>query len=273
MRVIAIIAAHNERRFIGPCLEHLRENGVDSYLIDNGSTDGTAEIADRWRGRGLVGMESLPRSDEVGFSLRAQMNRKEELARELEADWFIHLDPDEVRLPPSRGQTLAEALAAADRQGFNAVNFTEFTFVPTREEPDHDHPDFQRTLLTYYPFAPGFPHRLNAWKATDAVELAWSAGHKARFPGLKMDPRPFPMKHYLLLSVPHAIEKYAERRYDPEEVASGWHARRARVTEEALRRLPAAAEMRRAEPGADLDPGKPRRRHYFDEAVSGRSPS
>ena len=35
------------------------------------------------------------------------------------------------------------------------------------------------------------------------------------------------MRHYLFLSVPHAITKYGERYYDPAEVAAGWHRARA----------------------------------------------
>jgi hypothetical protein len=106
-----------------------------------------------------------------------------------------------------------------DRLGYNAVNFLEFTFLPTREAPDHDHPDFRQTLRTYYPFAPFYPHQLKAWKSSAAPEpeLASSGGHKVRFPGLRMPPEAFPAKHYLFLSLPHAVEKYVLREYDADE--------------------------------------------------------
>lgn len=264
MRVIALLATYNERRFIQPCLEHLHDHGVDSYLIDNCSTDDTVELAERWLGRGLIEIESFPRGEGDVYDWRLLLARKEELARQLDADWFIHLDPDEVRLPPWPGGTLSEALEAVDGEGFNAVNFAEFTFLPTREDPDHDHGDFARTLLTYYPFAPKFPHQLKAWKATEAAELAWSGGHEVRFPGLAMYPEPFPMKHYLFLSVPHAIEKYVERRYDPDEVDSGWHGWRADLSAPEVS-LPSRSELRLARAGAELDPSEPRSRHYLDQ--------
>lgn len=260
MRVIAIIAVYNERRFIAQCLEHLYRQGIETYLIDNCSTDATVAIAERHLGRGLIGIESLPRDG--AFALRAQLERKEQLARELEADWFMHADADERRLPPPGSRSLAEALATADRDGYNAVDFKEFTFVPTRESPDHDHPDYERTLRTYYPFAPRPVHQLKAWKAAD-VELASSGGHVVDFPGLRMAPEPFPMKHYLFLSVPHAIEKYVERGYDAGEVASGWHGWRADAAPEAFA-LPSAAELRVAADDADLDPSDPWARHCVD---------
>jgi glycosyltransferase involved in cell wall biosynthesis len=260
LRVIAIIAVYNERRFIAHCLEHLHEQGVETYLIDNCSTDSTVEIAERYLGRGLIGIESLPRNG--SFALRAQLERKEELARELEADWFVHADADERRLPPPGFRSLAEALAEVDRNGYNAVDFNELTFIPTRESPDHDHPAYQRTLRTYYPFAPRPVHQLKAWKAAD-VDLAPSGGHIVSFPGLRMWPEAFPMKHYLFLSVPHAVEKYVERGYDADEVASGWHGWRADAAPEAFA-LPSTAELRVTRDDADLDPSDPRTRHWVD---------
>jgi Glycosyl transferase family 2 len=265
MRIVALLATYNERRFIEPCLEHLERHGIDAYLIDNGSTDNTVELAEPWLGRNLIGIEQLPRREDDVFDLRATLLRKEELASQLDADWFIHLDPDEIRLPRSPNQTLAQALETVDREGFNAVNFVEFTFIPSLEEPDHDHGDFQRTLRTYYPFLPDFPHQLKAWKATE-VELAWSAGHRARFPGLKMYPESFPVKHYLFLSVPHAIEKYVERRFSEDEVDSGWHGWRPRLSASDIR-LPGQSELRLAQSNAELDPSEPRTQHYLSEFV------
>ena len=144
------------------------------------------------------------------------------LAATLDADWFVHLDADEIRLPPRSVVTLAEAIAEVDALGYNAVNFQEYTFVPTKEAPDHDHPRFQETMRHYYAYSPGRPDRLNAWKRQDArVELAANGGHQVSFPGLNPHPHTFPMKHYLYLSAAHAVSKYVERVYDPNEVDVG----------------------------------------------------
>lgn len=263
MRVVAILAAYNERRFIEPCLEHLHEHGVDGYLIDNCSTDNTVALAERRLDRGLIGIESFPRGEGDVYDWRGLLRRKEELARELDADWFIHLDPDELRLPPSGGPTLREALATVDREGFNAVDFAEFTFVPSREDPDHDHPDFQRTLRTYYTFeGRRSPHQLKAWKAHPEATLE-SGGHRVSFPEVKIYPQQFRMKHYLILSIPHAIEKYVERRYNPEEVESGWHGWRAKVGATDIQ-LPKRSTLRVSLSDDDLDPSNPRETHYVE---------
>ena len=237
---------------------------METYICDDGSTDDTVAIAERWLGRGLLGIEEAERTPGHAFDLKAQLTRKEELARELEADWFIHLDPDEIRLPPARGQSLVEALEEADRASCNAVNFSEFTFLPTVEEPDHDHPRFQETLLTYYPHAPRPAHHVKAWKATEEIELAWSSGHEARFPGVRLYPRSFVMKHYLFLSVPHAVEKYVRTR--PGRRKGSW---RANLKESDVRLL-SRSELRVAGPGAEMDASEPRARHYLAELAGTR---
>lgn len=263
MRVIALLASFNEARFIGGCIEHLARQGVEAYLLDNSSTDRTVKIAEQYRGRGLTGLETIERGGV--YRWKKILQRKEDLAQTLDADWFIHMDPDEVRLPPRPDITLAQAFAEVEAQGYNAVNFMEFSFMPTRESPDHDHADFEKTMRWYYPMLPSFPHRLNAWKKQpQRVDLASSGGHVVSFPGLKMYPQSFPMRHYLLLSIPHAIEKYLGKEFDAEEIKSGWHRWRSGLTEEMLQ-LPSKTELRAYLSDDQLDPSEPRKRHYLAE--------
>ena len=265
MRVVALLAAYNEERFIGGCLAHLVAQGVESYLIDHSSTDRTVEIAESYRGRGLIGIERVPRGQPPSW--REILERKEELARELDAEWFLHADPDEVRLPPRQGITLAEALAEVDHLGYNAVSFQEFTFVPWREEPDHDHPRFRETMRRYYPCLAQSPDQVKAWKRQERVDLVSTGGHHVRFPGLHLYPEPFPMRHYLFLSVEHAIRKYCLRGWDPAEVADGWHVRRAALRPEHITLLP-ERELRAYVADADLDASHPWTSHPLFAARS-----
>lgn len=261
MRVIALLATYNEERFIAACLEHLIQQGVDVYLIDNCSTDRTLAIAEAYLHRGLIGVESFPRAGV--YSWRPILERKEQLAGELEGDWFMHVDADEIRVAWRSQYTLKEALEVVEAQGFNAVNFLEFTFIPTEEEPDHDHPGFLTTMRWYYPFLPMFPHRLNAWKRMAArPELAWSGGHHVRFPGLRMFPESFRMRHYLFLSVPHAIEKYAARAYDSAEVRMGWHGWRVSIEPERIK-LPSQSQLRRYVTDDELNASMPHSKHWL----------
>ena len=162
MKIVAILASYNEQRFIGACLDHYLQQGIHVYLLDNDSTDNTLEIAKQYLGRNLIGIERIPRNGL--YQWQKILMRKEELADEIEADWLMHADPDEIRGAPNSRQTLAEAIAEIDKKGYNAVNFMEYTFLPVRESNDHDNAEFQKTMRWYYPFAQRHPHRLNAWK-------------------------------------------------------------------------------------------------------------
>src|SRR5262245_57144344 len=259
MRVIVILATYNEERFIAPCLEILFREGIQAYLIDNDSTDQTVAIAKRYLGRGLLGIENFPHDGTFRWS--CILKRKEQLAATLDADWFMHVDADEIYPSPRPGITLAEIFAEVDRQGYNAVNFVQFSFIPTIEAPEHDHPQFLETMRWYYPFIPAYPHWIRAWKRQPGpVELAVSGGHLASFPGRNLYPEPLPMRHYHFLSVAHAIRKYVSRNYDPTELQNGWHGWRAQLTPEMIK-LPSQAELNKYISDYQLDSSNPRTRH------------
>jgi glycosyltransferase involved in cell wall biosynthesis len=266
-RVIALLATYNEERFVAACLEHLFAQGVEVYLIDNQSTDRTVALAEPYLGRGLIAIEELRR--EGRFALTSILARKEELAAELEADWFLHQDADEFRVAPRGGERVVDALAEADSAGYNAVNFLEFTFIPTVEAPDHDHGDFQETMRHYYPFLPEFPHRLNAWKRQRAgVELCAAAGHRVQFEGLRMSPRSLWMRHYLFVSPEHARQKYGGRlRTEAEEELGwgGWRTLLANAGAIPVPGLPRQDELRQYIGDERLDPTAPLREHSWAE--------
>ncbi len=278
MRVVAILASYNEDLFIRACLDNFIRQGVEAYRIDNASTDDTVKIARQYLGRGLIAIETLPRHGM--YEWRRILRRKEEVADELKADWLIHADPDEIRLSPRSNTTLKEAFEEVDREGFNAVNFLNFLFLPTIEHPDHEGSDFQKTMRWYRHIAPTYPFQVKAWKRQKqnsasarvkgllkfapgrsnlrrtSVDLTSSGGHMVRFEGLKLYPVDFKMRHYPVLSLEHAIRKYVKRTYDPDEVKMGWHGWKAIAKANNLR-LPSEREMRLYTSDDELDPSDP----------------
>jgi glycosyltransferase involved in cell wall biosynthesis len=266
MRVVAILAVYNEERFIAACLENLFRQGVQAYLIDNDSTDRTVAIAKGYLGRGLIGIEQLPHDGTFKWS--SILHRKEELAAAIEADWFMHVDADEVFPSPRPGLTLTDILTDVARQGYNAVNFFQFTFIPTVEAPYHDHPQFLETMRWYYPFMPAHPHFIRAWRRQPVrIDLAGSGGHLVSFPERRLYPESLPMRHYHFLSVPHAIRKYVFKRYDPAEVQGGWHTWRVNLKPDMIK-LPSQSELKTYISDDQLDASNPRTRHCFFE-ISG----
>jgi hypothetical protein len=280
MKIVAILASYNEQKFIRACLEHYLQQGIEVYLLDNDSTDKTLDIAREYLGRNLIGIERIPRHGM--YQWQKILMRKEELADEIEADWLMHADPDEIRVAPTSAHTLAEAIADVDRKGYNTVNFMEYTFLPVRESPDHDNAEFLETMRWYYPFAQRHPHRLNAWKkqsrrwpgtkaflselarnrrTVPSVNLRDTGGHVVQFPGIHPYPVDFKLKHYIVLSLEHAIQKYVKKSFDPKEIA-GSHGWRATAKEHEFL-LPSQSQMRLYTSDDELDAANPLKEHLL----------
>ena len=137
--------------------------------------------------------------------------------------------------------------------------------MPTLESPNHDHAHYEQTMKWYYPFLPFFPNRLTAWKKQPKrIDLASSGGHVVSFQGIKQHAVSFPMRHYIFLSLDHALEKYIGKEYDSEEINAGWHRWRSGLTEDMLR-LPSQSELRPYHLDETLDASSPRQRHFLAE--------
>ncbi len=261
LNVIALVAAYNEERLIATCLDNLISQGIGVYLIDNESTDRTVEIARQFEGCGLIGHETLHRKG--CFSQNSLMHREEDIAQELDADWFIRVDVDEIPRPPSGFASLPSAFAAVEDRGFNAVEFMEYSFVATQEHPEHRPEDFQKTMLWYYPHQPFRPHLIRAWRRSfERVDLATTGGHEARFTGRKIYPELFILKHYAYMSRDWVIDKYIGKDFDPAEADKNtWQ----RILREEDIILPSERELRRYTSDAELDPSSPRVRRFIAE--------
>src|SRR6185295_586532 len=99
----------------------LIHQGIQIYLMDDGSTDGTVAAVERHLGRGVLGIERLANPDDTGapdcFDWERILRRKTQLATELDANWFIHHDADEFRESPWPELTLRDAIQRVDAHG------------------------------------------------------------------------------------------------------------------------------------------------------------
>jgi glycosyltransferase involved in cell wall biosynthesis len=222
LKIVALIAVRNEELYIKRCLEHLESQGIETCIIDNGSTDRTLKIAESFASRGVFRIEHLPYNGQ--FELMEQLRYKEKLAKEINADWFIHQDADEIREAPKPFKTLKEGFEAADNQGFNAVNFDEFDFLPTTPEESFEDRNYVKEMKYYYFLEARPQHHIKAWKKTShQIDLVSTGGHLVDFKGIKVFPVPFILRHYMALSLAHANNKYGYRKFSSKELAKGWH--------------------------------------------------
>ena len=125
-------------------------NGIEAAVLDQMSEDDTYELCAGFKGKGLCHLE---RYDYPGyFSLRDQLVEKQKLIDRLETDWVLHQDIDELLESAGPEVSLAQAISNADSEGYNALDFNEFVFIPHVSEGE----SFYRSLY-YYFFTKGIP--------------------------------------------------------------------------------------------------------------------
>jgi glycosyltransferase involved in cell wall biosynthesis len=260
--VTAVLAIRNEAAYLANALRHLVRNGVAFVIIDNGSSDGSAEIYRRREfAANLIDVQELPYSG--AFSLAEQLARKMEIVDALDTDWVIHLDADEVMHSYRPGESLNDALSRLDAEGWNAVNFDEFVFLPVDADYVTEGPEHQ-PMSYYYFFEPRSPRLVRAWRKTSGLSIAASGGHMVEGPGVRLAPEHFVLRHYLARSQAHAFDKYTTREFAEAEVAIGWHRARAGQPRAAFQLPPARALQRLRDPAdRDLDRSDPWTSHYW----------
>ncbi len=220
------MSAYNERDIIEPALQRLIGRGAAIYMLDTWSTDGTYELAKRYVGRGVLAVERFPAEPPEHVDFAAVLCRKEQLAQELEADWFIHHDVDEVRVPPWPGLSLPDGFQVVEALGYNCVDHVVALFSPIDDSyvPGDDFEGHFRHFT--YDWSPASHPQLKAWRKCDQrIDLHSSGGHNVQFPGRRVFPQPFLLKHYPFRSSGQASSKVASRnaRWSPAERARGWH--------------------------------------------------
>jgi hypothetical protein len=213
----------NEADILSWTLKHLTEQGVHVHVIDNWSTDGSDQIAREFP---LLGFERFPpdRSLLGLFPWRGLLQRVELRAQESGATWCIHHDADEIRRSPRAGESLLEALARMDREGYNAADHRVFCFHPVDELYAGD-PEAHFRFYSEDGVDNRLPH-IKAWKNLGAVSLAASGGHQAQFENRRVCPEPLILKHYPIRSSEQGARKVLDERmprFDPVERAKNWH--------------------------------------------------
>jgi glycosyltransferase involved in cell wall biosynthesis len=256
----ALLAVRNEEQMLARCLDHLASQGLVAAVIDNDSTDSTPTILDGYPSSFLVHRVGLP--FEGYFNWQGLLAIKQRLATTLQADWFVHVDADEILEAPEPLGTLSQGLQAVDQAGYNTVNFNEFVFVPENEDHLPATWDYVKHSRWYYFFEPR-PHRLQrAWKAHPDIDIVISGGHKLKRLDQRMYPQSFILRHYIASSRSQLMEKYQNRVFSPAEIARGWHRNRLGIGRYPIE-FPGHDQLKEYLDDGQWDTRHPWREHFF----------
>ena len=259
LRCAAIVCVRNEQFHLPRVLGQLIDAGIDVAIIDHGSTDDSVSICERLLGRGVVSIDNLPWTgvyDQV-----AQLSAKAAVAARLDHDWLVHTDADEWLHTRRAGESLLEGIERADAQGFTAVNFEEFVFLP--DPVGASLYDLRRSLRYYY-FAPGPNRLMRAWRRDSGLDNINSGGHVLAGEGLRLFPESFVLRHYIVASQQHAIDKYVGRCFAQSDIDKGWHGNRLRLRPDDMR-LPKPEALCQLEDwkSTNFDFSRPKALHFW----------
>ena len=225
-KVCAIMAIYNEEDILDESISALLDGGVDVYIIDNGSTDNSVDIINKYIGGGVIGFESVKHKEfgkEV-YNWTKILKRKEEISLDLDYDWFIHVDADEVRCSPWTNKNLAAGIEFVDSLGYNLINFKLFNFRLSRESENFE--SIQNRMRSYSNVEKFNSMQVKAWKKSRYVNIVTHGGHLALVPSPKIFPVRFLLKHYPIRSAAQAIKKInneRKNRFSLEDKSKGWH--------------------------------------------------
>ena len=231
-KALALMTTYNEADVVEQCVEHLFAQGLDVFVVDDNSTDGT-----------LDKLESIARSTPRLFldkdtrknarfydrgilfsTLLAHANR----AAANGCEWMMNVDADEIRSSPWPGVPLAAAFARVAALGYNAVDFTVADFRYIKGQRMTSAPFESQMPLFEFGRRHGHFIQIKAWRHAPGLDVALepSGGHDAHFAGRRVFPLKFLLKHYPLRGLEHARQKiFRDRfpRYHPDSLANGAH--------------------------------------------------
>jgi hypothetical protein len=223
-RVAAIVHAYNEVDILEEVVRHLVEQGLEVHLFDNWSNDGSWELAQQLAQQGMLAhLDRIPAQPTTTYEWLSQLRHKAQYAATLKADWILHTDADEFRFGPWPEVRLLDALNFVDALGYNAVDFSHllFSFVQGQEQTQPPYLEHLRY------FRPDQILKLNAWKnQNQPVDLVTTGGHECKFPGRRVFPIRFLLRHYSLRNLAQARKKMIYDRLPRlkrEELALGMH--------------------------------------------------
>jgi hypothetical protein len=183
----------------------------------------------------------------------------------LEADWFHLNSPDEIISSNRRGERLADAIQRIDGEGYTAINYDEFVFLPADPHLQCTGMAFDEMISHYYFYEPRPMRQYRSWKNLPGITCADGCGHRLAGPPLNVYPENQELRHYIALNAAEFHKKYADRKFNDDELAKGWHANRLSIDPDHMR-LPGTGLLKQwtSDDPTSLDRSEPWKKHFWE---------
>lgn len=258
--ITIVLSTRNECPYLPVLLDYLDKEAARVIVIDNGSDDSTLSVLQSGRYPNVIKIVRLPYAGLHDHS--AILGAKMREARAVLEGWIVNHDSDELMQSIDRFGGLRSEIELADQRGFNAINLQEAVMLPVDATLD----SHLKNNLNYYYFRP-FPLRLvRIWKAGLSGSMERTGGHRFEGDDLRLSDRELILRHYIVRSQKHALEKYLHRTFSERDLQLGWHVNRRAFTESSLT-IPQQGKFLRRLPRFDyptFDLSAPTRLHFWE---------
>lgn len=221
MNILACGFVYNEMDILPYLLKHFKSQGVEVFIFDNFSDDGTWEYLQDNK-------IECERIDSDGKMSTIQFF-KIMIAKwkEMKPDWCIYLDADEFPMT-FQFPSLKELIEDRNRKSFNVITQTRVNFRPTGSE-DFSKGDPQEIYRYYFinlPDGTGHPQCDRIFKYSDGNSLI-SGGHSVGMLNKRASVEPLdnPIFHYSMRenAKEKTLQRFNRRNKDEETGKLAWN--------------------------------------------------
>lgn len=202
MNILRLLTMYNEEDIIEKSIKWYADQGIESVIVDNGSTDNSYNICSKLLGKGVL---DLAICDTEEYEEATLLNRVLQLAQTHNPDWLLLADADEF-YEPFNGGSLKDAVIAESMKGYNVIQFHNMEFWMTPEDNANELDIIKR--IKYYSYFDS--NRFKSYSNVHGLNISKKLGHAPTFPEkfrIRLSPNKFISRHYKFRSLKQGYSK------------------------------------------------------------------
>lgn len=167
MKIIRVLpGVYNEIDILEENLKFYIDQGFETVVVDNGSTDGSYELCEKYLGKGIVKLSQIKTKE---FDTRLLLKEATLLYKDENPDWVILADADEFIEPFERNQNLRTVIEIENKKGNTIIPLHHFMFKMTEKDDMSNKSVLSR--MKFYGKA-NDAGRAKIWKDSRHVEIS-----------------------------------------------------------------------------------------------------